>query len=87
MQIDERAAVPSASWTDPVDHAAATYNAKSKITLNSGGASVVIENGNITFHCPGAYAIRAASFIFVGPDNVPTPLPSLPKASLKISDQ
>ncbi|WP_328809460.1 DUF2345 domain-containing protein [Paraburkholderia hiiakae] len=62
-------------------------SAKSKITLNSGGASVVIENGNITFHCPGAYTIKAASFTFVGPDNVATPLPSLPKASLKISDQ
>ncbi|HKU00964.1 MAG TPA: DUF2345 domain-containing protein, partial [Paraburkholderia sp.] len=59
----------------------------SKITLNCGGASVVLEGGNITFHCPGAYTIKAASFTFVGPDNVPTTLPSLPKSSLKISDQ
>ncbi|WP_176049234.1 DUF2345 domain-containing protein, partial [Paraburkholderia kururiensis] len=29
--------------------------AKSKITLNSGGASLVIEGGNMTFHCPGAF--------------------------------
>jgi Uncharacterized protein conserved in bacteria (DUF2345) len=35
--------------------------AKSKITLNSGGASLVIENGNMTFHCPGAFTIKAAS--------------------------
>ncbi|MGF6792855.1 DUF2345 domain-containing protein [Paraburkholderia sp. 35.1] len=61
-------------------------SAKSKITLNCGGASVVMEGGNITFHCPGAYTIKAASFTFVGPDNVPTQLPSLPKSSLKISD-
>ncbi|MGF6789239.1 DUF2345 domain-containing protein [Paraburkholderia sp. 35.1] len=61
-------------------------SAKSKITLNCGGASVVMEGGNITFHCPGAYTIKAGSFTFVGPDNVPTQLPSLPKSSLKISD-
>ncbi|MGF6371946.1 type VI secretion system secreted protein VgrG [Paraburkholderia sp. RAU6.4a] len=61
-------------------------SAKSKITLNCGGASVVMEAGNITFHCPGAYTIKAASFTFVGPGNVPTQLPSLPKSSLKISD-
>ncbi|MDR5750381.1 MULTISPECIES: type VI secretion system tip protein VgrG [unclassified Caballeronia] len=61
--------------------------AKSKITLNSGGASLVIENGNMTFHCPGAFTIKAASFSFQGPDGTPTPLPSLPKSSLKISDQ
>lgn len=26
LQVDERASVPSASWTNPVDHAAATFN-------------------------------------------------------------
>ncbi|MCG5071898.1 DUF2345 domain-containing protein [Paraburkholderia tagetis] len=62
-------------------------SAKTKLTLNCGGASVVIEGGNITFHCPGAYTIKAASFTFVGPDTVATTLPSLPKSSLKISDQ
>jgi type VI secretion system secreted protein VgrG len=61
-------------------------SAESKITLNSGGASLVIEGGNMTFLCPGAFTIKAASFTFVGPDNVPTQLPSLPKSSLKISD-
>jgi type VI secretion system secreted protein VgrG len=60
--------------------------AKSKITLNSGGASLVIEGGNMTFHCPGAFTIKAASFTFVGPDNVPAQLPSLPKSSLRISE-
>ncbi|WP_138721043.1 DUF2345 domain-containing protein, partial [Paraburkholderia kururiensis] len=61
--------------------------AKSKITLNSGGASLVIEGGNMTFHCPGAFTVKAAAFTFQGPDSAPTPLPSLPKSSLKISDQ
>ncbi|AFT87933.1 type VI secretion system Vgr family protein [Paraburkholderia phenoliruptrix] len=61
-------------------------SAKSKIALNSGGASLEIEGGNMTFHCPGSFTIKATSFTFVGPDNVPTRLPSLPKSSLKISD-
>ena len=60
--------------------------AKTKIALNSGGASLEIEGGNVTFHCPSSFTIKAASFTFVGPDNVPTQLPSLPKSSLKISD-
>lgn len=60
--------------------------AKSKITLNSGGASLEIEGGNMTFHCPGAFTIKAGSFTFVGPNNVPTQLPILPMSDLKISD-
>ncbi|WP_322789244.1 type VI secretion system Vgr family protein [Paraburkholderia eburnea] len=61
-------------------------SAKSKITLNCGGASVVLEGGNITFHCPGAYTIKAASFTFVGPDNVATTLPVLPQSDLQLDD-
>jgi len=61
--------------------------AKSKITLNSGGASLVIEGGNMTFHCPGAFTIKAGSFTFVGPDNVPATLPSLPGSTLKLNDR
>ncbi|WP_321923753.1 phage late control D family protein [Paraburkholderia guartelaensis] len=61
--------------------------AKSKITLNSGGASLVIENGNMTFHCPGAFTIKAGSFTFVGPDNVPAVLPVLPKSDLKLNER
>lgn len=62
-------------------------SAKSKIALNSGGASLEIEGGNMTFHCPGAFTIKAASFTFVGPDNVPTQLPVLPKSNLTINDR
>jgi type VI secretion system secreted protein VgrG len=54
---------------------------------NCGGASVVLEGGNITFHCPGAYTIKAASFTFVGPDNVPTELPLLPKNNYQPGDR
>ncbi|MGF6504244.1 DUF2345 domain-containing protein [Paraburkholderia sp. 32] len=62
-------------------------SAKSKITLNCGGASVVMEGGNITFHCPGAYTIKAASFTFVGPGNVPAVLPVLPKSDLTLNER
>ncbi|MBC8726760.1 DUF2345 domain-containing protein, partial [Paraburkholderia sp. 31.1] len=60
-------------------------SAKSKITLNCGGASVVMEAGNITFHCPGAYTIKAGSFTFVGPGNVPAKLPLLPNSDLQLN--
>jgi len=62
-------------------------SASSKITLNSGGASLVIEGGNMTFHCPGAFTIKAASFNFEGPSSVATQLPSLPRSSLQIVNQ
>jgi len=68
------------------ENADVQVSAKSKITLNSGGASVVIENGNITFHCPGAYTIKAGSFTFVGPDNVPATLPVLPQSDLQLDE-
>ncbi len=42
---------------------------------------------NITFHCPGAYTIKADSFTFVGPDNVPTELPLLPKNNYQPGDR
>ncbi|MEX3915090.1 type VI secretion system Vgr family protein [Paraburkholderia sp. BR10872] len=61
--------------------------AKTKIALNSGGGSLVIENGNMTFHCPGAFTIKAGSFTFVGPDNVPAQLPILLKSELKLNDR
>jgi type VI secretion system secreted protein VgrG len=62
-------------------------SAKSRITLNSGGASLAIENGNMTFHCPGAFTIKAGSFTFVGPDNVPAVLPVLPKSDLTLNER
>ncbi|CAM2164225.1 type VI secretion system secreted protein VgrG [Paraburkholderia sacchari] len=62
-------------------------SAKTKLTLNCCGASVVLEGGNITFYCPGAYTIKAGSFTFIGPDNVPTRLPLLPGSIYKPNDR
>ncbi|WP_156125909.1 hypothetical protein [Paraburkholderia kururiensis] len=36
---------------------------------------------------PGAFTIKAASFTFVGPDNVPAQLRVLPKSDLKANDR
>ncbi|CAM2182657.1 hypothetical protein PSAC2689_40474 [Paraburkholderia sacchari] len=47
----------------------------------------LIEGWNITFHCPGAYTIKAASFTFVGHDNVPTRLPLLPTSNYQPNDR
>ena len=60
---------------------------KTKAVMASGGAALTIENGSVVFDCPGEFRIRAASFTFEGPANVPTPLPVLPKSDLKMDDR
>ena len=54
-----------------------------KITLSTaGGASIVIEGGNVTFMCPGTITVHAGTKSFVGAANVNTKLPTLPAAPL-----
>ena len=54
-----------------------------KITLSTaGGASIVIEGGNVTFMCPGTITVHAGTKSFVGAANVNTKLPALPAAPL-----
>ncbi|GAB7523101.1 type VI secretion system Vgr family protein [Paraburkholderia sp. 2C] len=58
---------------------------KEKVVVMSGGASITIENGNVVVRCPGEFRIKAASFVFEGPENTSTPLPFLPKSNVKPS--
>jgi type VI secretion system secreted protein VgrG len=44
-----------------------------------GGASLVIENGNITFTCPGKIAIHAGQKSFTGPTRMTYKLPIMPR--------
>ncbi len=60
---------------------------KTKAVMASGGASFTIESGNVVFHCPGEFRIKAASFTFEGPASLNLPLPALPKGSLNLPDQ
>jgi hypothetical protein len=50
-------------------------------------AALTIDNGNVVFHCPGEFRIKAASFTFEGPGSLNPPLPGLPKSKLKLTDQ
>jgi len=56
---------------------------KEKVVLMSGGAAITIENGNVVIGCPGEFRIKAASFVFEGPENTGIPLPFLPKSDVK----
>ena len=52
-----------------------------KITLSTaGGASIVIEGGNVTVMCPGTITVHAQSKSFVGPQKIDATLPPLPSA-------
>ncbi len=74
LQVAARDEVKIQSRTAAVDWAAAK-----KITLSTaGGASIVIEGGNITVMCPGTITVRAGKKSFVGPERVDHPLPTLP---------
>ncbi|CAG4893527.1 type VI secretion system Vgr family protein [Paraburkholderia gardini] len=68
---DQKLHVSSASGDVLVD-------AKTKAMMASGGASMTIENGNVVFHCPGEFRIKAASFTFEGPATAAITLPLLP---------
>ena len=59
-----------------------------KITLSTaGGASIVIEGGNVTVMCPGTITVHAATKSFTSPSNAPTQLPTLPRGTLKFDEQ
>jgi type VI secretion system secreted protein VgrG len=52
-----------------------------KITLaTAGGASIVIEGGNVTVMCPGTITVHAGTKSFVGAERVEQTMPVLPSA-------
>ena len=76
---DKQLRVASASQDVPV-------SGKTKAAMASGGAALTIENGDVVFHCPGEFRIKAASFTFEGPANFENALPHLPQGELKVSN-
>lgn len=75
LQIAAKQQLSIQSETANIDWAAAK-----KITLaTAGGASIVIEGGNITVMCPGTIMVQASSKSFSGPAGVNYSLPLLPK--------
>jgi type VI secretion system secreted protein VgrG len=66
LQIAARDDVNIQSQSAHIDWAAAK-----KITLaTAGGASIVIEGGNITVACPGTITVKASAKRFAGPTNM-----------------
>jgi type VI secretion system secreted protein VgrG len=75
LQIAARDQVKLQSRSAHVDWAAAK-----KITLaTAGGASIVIEGGNITFACPGTITVKASAKRFEGPEKLNFTLPLMPR--------
>jgi uncharacterized protein (DUF2345 family) len=59
------------------------WAAARKITLSTaGGASIVIEGGNVTFECPGTITVHAGSKHFVGAASQDVAMPALPLAPM-----
>jgi uncharacterized protein (DUF2345 family) len=46
----------------------------------SGGASFIIENGNVTFQCPGTLTVQSGMRSMVGPATMPWAMPQLPNS-------
>ena len=66
--------------------ASVNWAAAKKITLaTAGGASITLEGGNITFECPGAITVKAASKSFEGGASVSPVMPRLPRGSLVLT--
>jgi uncharacterized protein (DUF2345 family) len=82
MQVAAKDQVVVQSANAHIDWAAAK-----KITLaTAGGASVVIEGGNITVQCPGTLTVKAGMKSFTGPQGVSYGLPAMPRAPLHTQD-
>jgi type VI secretion system secreted protein VgrG len=80
MQVAALNDVKIQSQSAGIDWAAAK-----KITLaTAGGASIVIESGNITFLCPGTITVHAGTKSFVGAKQVDRQLQLLPKMTLQL---
>jgi type VI secretion system secreted protein VgrG len=71
------------SQSDAVNWASAK-----KITLSTaGGASIVIEGGNVTFLCPGTITVHAGTKSLVSAANANVELPSLPAYALHLDSR
>jgi len=45
----------------------------------SGGACIIIENGSVTFQCPGKITVQAGQKSMVGPATMPWTMPQMPR--------
>ena len=68
--------------------AAINWGSAKKITLaTAGGASIVIEGGNITVMCPGTITVHAATKSFTSAQSVSTAVQSMPNALIDLDQE
>lgn len=77
VRLQSKQALRAASAQGVVELAAG----KTIHIATSGGASVTIEGGNITFNCPGTITVHASKKSFVGPAELARELPVFPVPS------
>jgi type VI secretion system secreted protein VgrG len=58
--------------------------ANRKITLQAGQSSVTLEDGNITFACPGNFTVKGGQHAFGGAGSKPAELPDLPDGQVAV---
>jgi type VI secretion system secreted protein VgrG len=58
--------------------------AKEKIVLQAGQSSITLEEGNITFACPGKFTVKGGQHLFDGGASSAAELVSLPDSRMKI---
>jgi type VI secretion system secreted protein VgrG len=61
--------------------------ANKKIVLHAGQSSIVLEDGNITFACPGNFTVKSASHEFKPGASHPAVFDQLPDTRLKLMDE
>jgi type VI secretion system secreted protein VgrG len=61
--------------------------ANKKIVLHAGQSSIVLEDGNITFACPGNFTVKSGQHLFDGGKKNAVSLEKLPDSGLKFFDE
>lgn len=76
VRVQSRQALRMASAQDVLEMAAG----KTVHIATSGGASVTVEGGNITFNCPGTITVHASRKSFIGPTHLSTEMNAWPES-------
>ncbi|WP_288410525.1 DUF2345 domain-containing protein, partial [uncultured Herbaspirillum sp.] len=61
--------------------------ARHKIVVQAGQSCVTLEDGNITFACPGTFSVKGAAHAFPGGASVSPDLIALPDTKYKLFDE
>ncbi|WP_288408727.1 DUF2345 domain-containing protein, partial [uncultured Herbaspirillum sp.] len=60
--------------------------ARHKIVVQAGQSCVTLEDGNITFACPGTFSVKGAAHAFPGGASAAASLPPLPNSVVNVKN-